>query len=91
MLIRAVATGRKTFGDKVDPATRKSTIEGVPVVISEYDTWSSGEHAGDGQYVRVTNIETAQVVDPWPNIKMPLLRLLRDLPCLATAMAIEDE
>ena len=71
MIIKATRTGRKTFGVKVDPSQSTVTISGVKLTLTEYDSWSSGEHAGDGEYIRISLLETQQPVDPWPNIKVP--------------------
>jgi hypothetical protein len=69
MLIKAVKTGRKAFGDKVPATTSPITIHGVKLELTETDTWSSGEFAGDGEYIRVTMLELKTPIDPWPNIK----------------------
>ena len=69
MLIKATRTGRKAFGDKVEPVNTVTTVAGVKMILNECDTWSSGEHAGDGEYIRSTFLETTTPVDPWPNIK----------------------
>lgn len=71
MLIKAIRTGRRTFGDKVDPTDSIVTVAGVKLRARESDTWSSGEHAGDGEYIRFTWLETTTPVDPYPNIKSP--------------------
>lgn len=69
MLIKAVRTGRKTFGDKVDSVVSLIAVSGVKLRQTEGDTWSSGEHAGDGEYIRCTWLDLVEPVDPWPNIK----------------------
>lgn len=66
MLIKATLTGQSTKGETVE---RTITVEGVKLKVTELDTWSSGEHAGDGRYVRCTFIEPVAPIDPWPNIK----------------------
>ena len=68
MLIKAERTGRKAFGDKAEPSQSTVTIAGIKVAVEQCDTWSSGEHPGDGEYIRCTFL-TAPTVDPWPNIK----------------------
>lgn len=69
-MLKAARTGRKTFGLKVDPKESTVTVAGVKLTLSEHDTWSSGEHPGDGEYIRITAL-TWPPVDPWPNIKEP--------------------
>lgn len=69
MLIKAVRTGRKVFGDKAFPTISAVTIHGVKIETLETDTWSSGEFAGDGEYIRVTMLKLKTPIDPWPNIK----------------------
>lgn len=71
MLIKAIRTGRRSFGDRVDPVASTVTVAGVKLRLQEADTWSSGEHSGDGEYIRCTWLETMVPVDPWPNIKPP--------------------
>jgi hypothetical protein len=68
MLIKAVLTGSPA---KRETVVRTITVEGVKLRLTECDTWSSGEYAGDGRYVRTTTLEMPSPVDPWPNIKMP--------------------
>ena len=70
MIIKATRTGRKVYGVKVDPHQSTVTVSGVKLKLTEYDSWSSGEHAGDGEYIRTHFLETQQPVDPWPNIKV---------------------
>lgn len=69
MLIKAVRTGRKTFGQTVDPIETMVTIAGVRLRLTESDSWSSGEYAGDGEYIRCTFLDSLQPIDPWPNLK----------------------
>lgn len=68
MLISASRTGRKTFGNKLDPKEAAVTVAGVKLTLLEADTWSSGEHPGDGEYIRCVWLEAPRV-DPWPNLK----------------------
>ena len=70
MLIKAERTGRRTFGDKAPPSDSTATVAGVKLTLHSCDTWSSGEHPGDGEYIRCTWI-AAPSVDPWPNLKGP--------------------
>lgn len=76
MLIKAERTGRRTFGDKAAPTDSAATIAGVKITIHQCDTWSSGQHPGDGEYIRCTYI-SAPPVDPWPNLKGPTAAALR--------------
>ena len=71
MLIKVVRTGRKVFGDKVATSESTVTVGGIKLKLTEADTWSSGEHAGDGEYARCSFLETLANVDPWPNLKVP--------------------
>lgn len=69
LLIKATRTGNKVFGSKTPPVESVMTIAGVKLRLTEADTWSNGEHPGDGEYIRCTTLETLAPVDPWPNIK----------------------
>lgn len=68
MLIKAERTGRKVFGVKAEPTETQVTVAGVKMTVEQYDTWSSGEHPGDGEYIRCTFLRGPKV-DPWPNIR----------------------
>jgi hypothetical protein len=71
LLIKAERTGRKSFGDKQDGTKSTITVSGVKLTLTAADTWSSGEYAGDGEYIRCTWLDTQTQIDPWPNLKMP--------------------
>lgn len=68
MLIKAIRTGRKVCGQKLEPTTTHVTVAGVRLELQEFDTWSSDEHPGNGEYIRISQL-IAPKVDPWPNIK----------------------
>lgn len=70
MLIKAERTGNKVFGSKDHTKESTITIAGLKLKLTIADTWSSGEHAGDGEYIRCSFLEEPKV-DPWPNIKQP--------------------
>ena len=69
LLIKATRTGNKVFGSKAPPSENAVNIAGVKLCMTETDTWSSGEHPGDGEYILTTWLETVSPVDLWPNIK----------------------
>ena len=68
MLIKADRTGRKDFGNKIEPTETTVSIAGVKLTVEQVDTWSSGEYPGDGEYIRCTFIYGPNV-DPYSNIK----------------------
>lgn len=70
MLIKAERTGRKSFGDKIERSETTTTIAGVKITVVHMDTWSSGGHPGDGEYIGCTFLQCPKV-DPWPNIREP--------------------